>query len=1644
MEKDKVETAAAKKATAAEKAAAKKAAAAEKLAAAASAAASAAALAAGTSATTTEAKPPPGAASGTPNKTTLKRKKGPGAEEDEEWEEKVNRLIKIIKMTPNNSPPFQLKKKDEEIEDLKDEVKESTNDNNINDDKTDVSLQISDLKAKLQQEQERAKSEEENAEFYSSAAKGLETKTEEQSREIEEYRQLSVGFKESMREAKETIVGLERKVTDLEAKVEAEKAKNKGKEETEEDKKAAQRAEERREVENLIRCVKQLNKYIDLKLNINVCSGGDGAVAAAGEVVDLPLQQQQDARAAAQLPEDPPAAEVADEAPIMIGDLRNCWYLRSECPQGQQCPRIHLPYGKYILNNEKNLVNDNINSRGVEESPPRDGRGAAASQTAGAAATSPAAAATTGTKKALHPGTESQPRGPRSGAEPRRQRRREERDRPEESFRVRPQVATAAVSQSPKTENKSFIKTSPVSFSLDHDWVSNRLKLRNIGRAQDIESREIRHKELDSIVRLMKELQLKNSIHRYNRDRVNRQKSLLEIKEYIDLRKKEDVYMPKVIANNKRQIQSVRRKLEILNAQIKSAKQKIKCADKKHNPKQGNKTKTKTVKSSLKVYSCNTRSLNNKISSIRNIIDTGCADIYFLSEINTKAVTSFKGHHNFTCYSNKKFHGITAICANHLKGDLLRIPHEDSLEIVHILYKKSEPMTHIVGVYLDVESRTSVTQTAATWNKLTNIFKDILSKGEILLAIGDMNRPIDKSKPSHGTKLLHEFLKESTVEMINNPSEPTRIDPATKMGSVLDLCLISKNITKSTKPLKVDTNRSVTPFSLSKAKGVITPKYTDHLAIIAEIELQCKVKKKMEKIAVINYSNKEGWKKYRELSDEYAEKIKDIVMQNDDADIMEQKIRYTDIDLQIKSFGITWKGGSKKKKGKSSKDIKDIYLEQQKELNDMIEEGIRGDDLNKKMYKMRDLIEGPKIKPQEPMAINDPNTEELITDSDEIKRVSLEHNIKILTKNALRPQDEEKFQRIRAAHDRIMNSPDTDEWELEKPMFNKVSEKIKVKNKKLFNLYNKAGNEYKDAIFEFMAKLIRTEKIPKCFLDTSLTQIWKKKGSALSLNNMRFIHMRHWYSKLLDALITEKMKENIVQATPNIQLGGMPGASCVDHLIVVKTWMKYKEESKKGGILCTYDMSKFFDKEPLCDIMHVLDKWAKIGGKCYRTWYRLNENTRISVKTSVGESKSAVCPDTIGQGGAGSALASSCSIGTAIYETFKEEFSTMLGKLGLNCLIFQDDIGKLNDNMDEVREGCDKIDETLKSKRLSLNYDKSKYVIIGGTKARKEILEQAKINPLTMGGVIIANAIMEKYLGDIIHELGCARSIQETIKERIGKLIATAEEIIKTSENPWMGGLNNSETPFKLFEARIIPALLNNCESWIDIKESHIKDLQDFQDEFIRRVLHLPPQTTKAIIYWDIGMMPMKWRIAGKKLQYVRKLQLKEDENLTKRALIEEVNLGIKGLAHECKEITDELGLQNIMNGNTPKSLIKRTIAKKIKEESWSAMENSKKVRDRLTFNPADNTYIKCLPLPLTRVWFRYRARAIPKVKGNHKQSHSDLSCTLCNSKEEMNQEHLETCEGTEYERRGLDMGTWRGLLDFWRRMMKKLEATVA
>ena len=60
-------------------------------------------------------------------------------------------------------------------------------------------------------------------------------------------------------------------------------------------------------------------------------------------------------------------------------------------------------------------------------------------------------------------------------------------------------------------------------------------------------------------------------------------------------------------------------------------------------------------------------------------------------------------------------------------------------------------------------------------------------------------------------------------------------------------------------------------------------------------------------------------------------------------------------------------------------------------------------------------------------------------------------------------------------------------------------------------------------------------------------------------------------------------------------------------------------------------------------------------------------------------------------------------------------------------------------------------------------------------------------------------------------------------------------------------------------------------------------------------------------------------------------------------------------------------------------------------------MEKKTKVKDRLSEDPEDNTYIHGMSLPESKVWIRYRGKVIAGVKANFKDSHiNNLCCRFC------------------------------------------------
>ena len=57
------------------------------------------------------------------------------------------------------------------------------------------------------------------------------------------------------------------------------------------------------------------------------------------------------------------------------------------------------------------------------------------------------------------------------------------------------------------------------------------------------------------------------------------------------------------------------------------------------------------------------------------------------------------------------------------------------------------------------------------------------------------------------------------------------------------------------------------------------------------------------------------------------------------------------------------------------------------------------------MWRLKELICGPKVGSTEPACINNPERGELITDKETIKKISLEHCARILPKNEIRACD---------------------------------------------------------------------------------------------------------------------------------------------------------------------------------------------------------------------------------------------------------------------------------------------------------------------------------------------------------------------------------------------------------------------------------------------------------------------------------------------------------------------------------------------------------------------------------------------------------------------------------------------------------------
>ena len=100
-------------------------------------------------------------------------------------------------------------------------------------------------------------------------------------------------------------------------------------------------------------------------------------------------------------------------------------------------------------------------------------------------------------------------------------------------------------------------------------------------------------------------------------------------------------------------------------------------------------------------------------------------------------------------------------------------------------------------------------------------------------------------------------------------------------------------------------------------------------------------------------------------------------------------------------------------------------------------------------------------------------------------------------------------------------------------------------------------------------------------------------------------------------------------------------------------------------------------------------------------------------------------------------------------------------------------------------------------------------------------------------------------------------------------------------------GHKMAEVAVTEYASKVMSKLISNCDSWIDLTEEHITQLQNVQDNYFKDVFHVHPSGTPlCMVRLDSQTLHIRYQILLRKIKGIRKIMGANDSNLAKKALL--------------------------------------------------------------------------------------------------------------------------------------------------------------
>ena len=434
----------------------------------------------------------------------------------------------------------------------------------------------------------------------------------------------------------------------------------------------------------------------------------------------------------------------------------------------------------------------------------------------------------------------------------------------------------------------------------------------------------------------------------------------------------------------------------------------------------------------------------------------------------------------------------------------------------------------------------------------------------------------------------------------------------------------------------------------------------------------------------------------------------------------------------------------------------------------------------------------------------------------------------------------------------------------------------------------------------------------------------------------------------------------------------------------------------------SFDLELFFDSERLSDCHYKLYKLG-IKGKTYRLLNELNSNTKVRVKTPLGMTDSEEVDPGMTQGAVDASIVSSANVAGGIEEAFDDpEREVKFGDVQLAPLSFVDDIGKLSEDIESAQYGNDRIQVFVGSKTLSLNLQKSAFLIIGSKKQRKNIQSNMKENPITLLGQPMPQVKAIKHLGDYL-TFSPEESVHQTVLKRvaIGKQsILEIRAVIEDFRAEKIGGINLA---FTLFESTVANMIYFNSETWVNIQKKTIRLLNGLYNDFFTTIFRIGKGIPVPNMYRICRTLLPENEILLRKLNFTFHVANLSIGTLARDVYEVQKNKSI-GLFQEVEDHINRIG-NNCLNDMSKlrfRALAKRYISQKNKQDLVAMAQRYKKIDIEEFQNDSftRKAYFQTLNLHDIRYKIRIEMKMVATIRQNYpskyRRKNLSLSCPSC------------------------------------------------